>query len=153
MQLKSPVVFIIFNRPETTKRVFDAIKKAKPSTLFVIADGPRENKPGKKDKCEETRKIIDQVDWDCKVIKNFSDQNLGCKKRLSSEFDWVFSQTDRAIFLEDDCLPSQSFFQFCDELLERYKDDERITNITGINLQFGKNSNSCSYYFSQFVHV
>jgi hypothetical protein len=153
MNLRAPVAFIIFNRPETTKKVFEAIRKAQPSILYVIADGPRENKDGEIEKFNETRKIIDCVDWTCKIIKNFSEVNLGCKNRLSSGINWVFEQTDEAIFLEDDCLPSQAFFSFCDELLERYRNDNRIMNISGINLQLGKNTTEFDYYFSRYVHV
>jgi len=152
-KLTTPVAFIIFNRPETTMQVFEVIRKVKPETLLVIADGPRQQKEGEMGKCEETRKIIDSIDWECNLIKNYSDVNLGCKKRLSGGIDWVFNQFEEAIFLEDDCLPDISFFQFCQSLLEHYRDDEIIMNISGINFQFGKNSNGYSYYYSQFVHV
>lgn len=153
MQLKTPVAFIIFNRPDTTRQVFNVIREVKPETLIVIADGPRHYKEGEVKKCEETRKIIESVDWECNLIKNYSDVNLGCKKRLSSGIDWVFNQFEEAIFLEDDCMPHISFFQYCQELLEYYRYDEKIMNIAGINLQFGKNNNGYSYYFSQFVHI
>jgi len=153
MALKTPVVFIIFNRPETTQKVFDAIKQAQPKKLFVIADGARKNKPGEDSLCEQSRKIIEQVDWKCEIIKDYSDVNLGCKKRLSSGITRVFEQTEQAIFLEDDCLPSQSFFTYCENLLDFYQDNEKIMHIAGINFQFGKNTTEYSYYFSHFVHV
>lgn len=147
-QLKTPVAFIIFKRPHTTERVFEAIRQAKPPKLFVIADGPRADYDGEAEKCEATRAIIERVDWDCEVLKNYSDINLGCAKRLPSGLDWVFNQVEEAIVLEDDCLPHPTFFPFCQELLERYRDDERIGTIIGQNLQFGRKRTEYSYYFS-----
>lgn len=108
--LKTPVVFIIFNRLDTAKRVFNVIAQAKPKKLFVIADGPRSTRPGEAEKCAQVRSLIERVDWPCTVYKNFSDTNLGCASRIISGLDWVFSQTDRAVILEDDCLPDPSFF-------------------------------------------
>ena len=116
-QLKTPVAFIIFKRPHTTERVFEAIRQAKPPKLFVIADGPRTDYDGEAEKCEVTRAIIERVDWDCEVLKNYSDINLGCAKRLPSGLDWVFNQVEEAIVLEDDCFPNPTFFPFCQELL------------------------------------
>lgn len=152
-KLKTPVAFLIFNRPDTTQRVFAEIAKAKPPKLLVVADGPRENKPGEAQRCAETRAIIDQVDWDCEVLTNFSDKNLGCKKRVSSGIDWVFEQVEEAIILEDDCLPHPTFFRFCQELLEYYRDDERISMISGDNFQFGRKRGDASYYYSRFIHI
>src|SRR5512139_860840 len=109
-QIKTPVAFIIFNRPDTTERVFGEIAKARPPKLLVVADVPRENRPGEAEKCAVTRDVIKRVDWDCEVLTNFSDVNLGCKKRVSSGIDWVFEQVEEAIILEDDCLPDPTFF-------------------------------------------
>lgn len=141
---------MIFNRPDTTERVFAEIAKAKPAKLLVVADGPRGEKTGEDQKCAAARAVIDRVDWDCEVLKNYSDSNLGCKKRVSSGIDWVFEQVEEAIILEDDCLPNQTFFRFCDELLERYRDDERIMQICGANTLFGWRRNEASYYFSKY---
>jgi hypothetical protein len=152
-QLQTPVAFIIFNRPDTTERVFAEIAKAKPPKLLVVADGPRENRPGEAEKCAATRAIIDQVDWDCEVLTNFSEVNLGCKRRVSSGIDWVFEQVEEAIILEDDCLPDPTFFRFCQEMLERYRHDQRIGMISGDNFQFGRRRNDDSYYFSKYVHI
>lgn len=152
-QLTTPVVFIIFNRPEVTKLVFEEIRKARPKTLMVIADGPRLDKAGEAYKCNVVRSIIDSVDWDCNVIKNYSDINLGCGKRVASGLNWVFEMVEEAIILEDDCLPHQSFFPFCQELLERYRYDNRIMTISGDNFQFGRKRTLDSYYFSRYVHV
>ena len=148
----TPVLFIIFNRPDTTQKVFDAIKKAKPKQLFVAADGPREGKEGEKEKCEQARKVIEQVDWDCKIYKNYSDVNLGCKVRPSSGIDWFFENVEEGIILEDDCLPSQSFFWYCQELLDYYRNDTRIMNISGNNFQFGRERGVGTYYFSKYIH-
>lgn len=151
-ELTTPVALFIFNRPETTQRVFDEIRIAKPKKLLVVADGPR-NEPGEKDKCAAARETINNIDWECEVIKNYADVNLGCKKRISSGISWVFENVDEAIFLEDDCLPNQSFFRFCQELLLLYRDDERIMMISGNNFQKDIRSINYSYYFSAFTHI
>lgn len=148
-QLTTPVAFLIFNRPDTTARVFEAIRQAKPPKLLVVADSPRPDKPDDIEKCKTARAIIDRVDWDCEVLKNYSDVNLGCRKRVSSGLDWVFSTVEKAIILEDDCLPHPSFFRFCQELLDHYQNDERIMSIIGCNFQFGRQRTEYSYYFSQ----
>lgn len=150
--LITPVLFLIFNRLDTTQKVFNAIKQAKPKQLFVAADGPRDNKESEEEKCEQARKIIEQVDWDCKVYKNYSDVNLGCKVRPSSGIDWFFEKVEEGIILEDDCLPSQSFFWFCQELLDYYRNDTRIMNISGNNFQFGRKRGGGTYYFSKYAH-
>lgn len=152
-QLKTPVAFIIFNRPDTTERVFAEIAKARPPKLLVVADGPRINRPGEAERCIQTRAIIERVNWECEVLTNFSDINLGCKNRVSSGIDWVFEQVPEAIILEDDCLPDATFFCFCEELLERYRDDERIGMISGDNFQFGRKHGEASYYFSRYNHI
>ena len=152
-QLTTPVAFIIFNRLDTTRRVFAEIAKARPSKLLVIADGPRANRLGEAEKCAQTRAVIDGVDWDCEVLTHFSEVNLGCKRRVSSGIDWVFEQVEEAIILEDDCLPDPTFFRFCQELLERYRHDQRIGLISGDNFQFGNRRSDDSYYFSKYVHI
>jgi hypothetical protein len=152
-QLKTPVAFIIFNRPDTTKRVFAEIAKARPPKLLVIADGPRATRPDDAEKCAAARAIIDNVDWDCEVLTNYSDVNMGCKRRVSSGLDWVFDTVDEAIILEDDCLPHPTFFRFCEEMLEKYRDDERIAMISGDNFQFGRKRTEYSYYFSRYPHI
>lgn len=152
-QLNTPVVLIIFNRPDTTAKVFEAIRQAKPSQLLVIADGPRPEKPGEAEKCAATRAIIDRIDWDCEVLKNYSEINLGCQQRVSSGLDWVFQTVETAIILEDDCLPHPTFFRFCAELLAKYRDEPRVMAISGDNFQCGQNSETDkSYYFSHYPH-
>ncbi|QIZ71560.1 glycosyltransferase family 2 protein [Oxynema aestuarii] len=150
--MKTPIVFLIFKRPEATEKVFDVIRSAKPEKLFVVADGARYDRANEAEQCEITRAIVDRVDWDCEVFKNYSDVNLGCAKRVSSGLSWTFKQVDRAIILEDDCIPDPSFFRFCEELLERYEDDERICSISGQNVQFGRRRTENSYYFSRYQH-
>jgi len=152
-QLTTPVALLIFNRPDTTERVFREIAKAKPPKLLVVADGPRANRAGEYEKCQQTRAIIQKVDWDCEVITNFSENNMGCKLRVASGIDWIFEQVEEAIILEDDCLPEPSFFQFCEEMLERYRHNERVSMISGGNLQFGRQRGRGSYYFSRYTHI
>ncbi len=151
--LTTPVAFIIFNRPDTTERVFVEIAKAKPHTLLIVGDGPRPNRAGESERVAQTRAIIQRVDWPCNVLTNFSDVNLGCRKRVSTGIDWVFEQVEDAIILEDDCLPDPTFFRFCQEMLELYRDDERIGMISGDNFQFGRRYGQDSYYFSKYVHI
>lgn len=152
-QLQTPVAFIIFNRPDSTARVFQEIARAKPTRLLVVADGPRADRVGEAEKCAAARAIINQVNWKCEVFTNFSDENLGCKQRVSSGIDWIFEQVEEAIILEDDCLPHPTFFRFCQEMLERYRYDSRIGMISGDNFQFGRIHNDASYYFSHYGHI
>ncbi len=152
-QLNTPVAFLIFNRPHTTERVFAEIARARPPKLLVVADGPRSDRPGEALLCAQTRAIVERIDWDCEVLTNFAEQNMGCKKRIASGIDWIFSQVPEAIILEDDCLPEQSFFRFCEEMLIRYRDDERVGMVSGGNLQFGRRRGDYSYYFSRYTHI
>jgi len=149
----TPILFLIFNRIETTQEVFDEIKKIKPKKLYVAADGPRLSVNGEKKECEATRDIIKQIDWDCDVHKLFRDKNLGCRIAVSTAIDWFFTQVEEGIILEDDCLPDQSFFWFCQKLLEYYRTDKRIMHIGGTNFQFGEKVGEASYYFSRLAHV
>lgn len=151
MPLETPIVLMLFNRPRLVEAVFAAIAKAQPRRLFVVADGPRF--PEEAGICHEARSVIDRVDWNCEVVKNVVDQNLGCRQRVASGLEWVFSQVDEAIILEDDCLPDPSFFQFCDTLLGRYRHDERVMEIAGSNWQLGHSRTNDSYYFSKHSHT
>ncbi len=148
MSLSTPIAFLIFNRPDLTQMVFEMIAKAKPKMLLVVADGPRF--PEEEEKCEQARAVIERVDWDCEVLTNFSDNNLGCGRRISSGIEWVFSKVEEAIFLEDDCLPVESFFTYCQELLEYYRHDTRIMTINGNNFQSGQCRTEYSYHFSKY---
>jgi hypothetical protein len=150
---ETPILFIIFNRPDTEQLVFNEIRKIRPRHLFVVADGPRAEKIGEREKCEVSRNIINQVDWDCEVHKNFSDSNMGCGRRCSSGVSWFFDNVEAGIILEDDCVPDQSFFYYAEELLERYKDNEKIMFISGGNFQGGKKRSDGDYYFSRLPHM
>ncbi len=156
MPLETPVVSIIFNRPGVTGRVLAEIAKARPPALWVIADGPRPNRPGEKEKVAETRALVEQferrLNWPCQVRRNFSETNLGCKKRVATGLDWAFSGCEQAIILEDDCLPTGEFFNFCQELLDRYREDRRVMSIGGINFQDGRPRSTSSYYFTKYFH-
>jgi hypothetical protein len=149
----TPIAFIIFNRPEHTQRVFAEIRKSKPVKLLVIADGPRPNRVDDIENCAIVRNIIETIDWDCEVLKNYSSINLGCGKRPASGLDWVFSIVEEAIILEDDCLPHETFFPYCQELLQRYRDDKRIMSISGNNFQFGRRRTHDSYYLSRYTQT
>lgn len=151
-QSQTSVVFLIFNRPDTTARVFETIRRAQPPRLFVIADGPRPDHPSDAEKCATARSVIDQVDWDCEVLTNYADTNLGCGRRVSSGLDWVFEMVEEAIILEDDCVPHPTFFRFCEEVLERYRDDERVMMITGTNV-LPKLDIHESYLFSRYFNI
>ena len=150
--MKTPIAFLIFNRPQNTQTVFNAIRQVKPSRLLVVADGPRAEHLLEAERCQVARSVIEQVDWPCEVLTNYSDVNLGCKKRISSGLDWVFGKVEEAIILEDDCLPHPSFFLYCEALLERYRNDTRIVSIGGHNVQFNNSRTSYSYYYSRYFH-
>lgn len=133
-ELKTPVVFFTFNRLDTAKLVFERIREAKPYKLYLISDAPRDDRAGEKEKVEEVRIYIENsVDWECEVIKNYADKNLGCGIRISSGLNWVFEREEKAIILEDDCLPDLTFFEYCDQMLEYYKDSNEIMLIGGNN--------------------
>jgi hypothetical protein len=151
--MNTPIVFIIFNRPDPTAQVFAAIRQARPSQLLVIADGPRADRPDDEEKCRVARSVIDQVDWPCEVLTNYAEKNMGCKYRVASGLDWAFSLVEEAIIFEDDCLPHPSFFPYCEELLGKYRDDRRIGIISGHNNLFGYRRNSDSYYFSNIPYI
>ena len=152
MTTTPPVILIMFNRPDTARQVFETIRAAKPRKLLVVADGPRANRPGDVAKCAATRAIIDEVDWDCEVHRNFSETNMGCGPRSSSGITWAFELVDKAIIFDDDCVPSTSFFAYCADLLDRYERDERVMMISGNNRLFGHVETADSYYFSRYAH-
>lgn len=150
--MNTPLLFLIFNRPETTFRVFDAIRKAQPEKLFIAADGPRADRPDDKDKCLQTRKIVNSIDWPCEVKILFRDKNLGCKIAVSSAIDWFFNHVNEGVIIEDDCLPINDFFVFCEKMLEKYRTDENIMAIAGHNIA-GEWASEYSYIFSKYGSV
>lgn len=150
--IKTPVAYIIFNRPRHTAESFNVIRSQKPTTLFIIADGPRDGHPTDVQKCAEVRSLVEQIDWPCEVHRNYANSNMGLKNRVSSGLTWVFGQAERAIILEDDCVPHPDFFSFCDALLDLYAEDQRVSVITGNNFQDGQRRGDASYYFSKYPH-
>lgn len=148
-----PILFLIFNRPDTTERVFQEIRKQQPKYLYVAADGPRLNRPDDVVKCEETRAIIKQVDWDCELKLLFRDENLGCGPAVSGAITWFFDQVEMGIILEDDCLPHPDFFPYCKELLLKYKDVDKVKWISGSNFGIKIENADLSYYFSANIFV
>ena len=152
-KLNTAVLFLVFNRIDTTKQVLESIKKAKPPRLYIAADGARENKEGEDQIVESIRNyILETIDWDCEVQILFRDKNLGCKMAVSGAIDWFFEHEEAGIILEDDCLPSQSFFWFCEDLLDRYKYDMRVWNIGGYKQPYLR-GDSFSYNFSRFTQI
>jgi hypothetical protein len=152
-QTKSAVLFIIFNRVDTSLQVLKQIKRSKPPRLYITADGPRTTKTGEDRRCEETRKaVMNAIDWNCQVTTLFRDRNLGPKEAISSAITWFFEQEEDGIILEHDCLPANSFFFYCDVLLEKYRDDKRVWLVSGCNFQNGKKWGDASYYFSNLTN-
>ena len=151
--MKSPILFLIFKRPDTTQEVFNRIREVQPPRLYIAADGPRPEKEGEKEMCEATRKIVEQVDWPCEVHHLYRDQNLGCGKGVSSAITWFFEHEEQGIIIEDDILAHPDFFDYCDEMLERYKDDERIQMISGCNYFYDGYLSEYSYYMSVFACI
>jgi hypothetical protein len=152
-QRDTPVLFIIFNRPDTTRQVFEAIKMARPARLYVAADGPRENVAGEEERCLEVRRIVEGVDWSCEVKTLFSTTNMGCGKGPCTAINWFFEHETEGIILEDDCLPSQTFFGFCSELLQRYRYDTRVMEIGGNNFDDEHLYEEDSYRFSNHIYI
>lgn len=152
--LNTPILIVAFNRPEKVQQVFNRVREVQPKQLFLSVDGARPHKDKEVEKVKAVHEIIKQVDWDCEVKTLFRTDNLGCRMGVSGGIDWFFEQVEYGIILEDDCVPDVSFFYFCEALLERYKDDERIMQISGSNLipdtfeQY-----DTSYVFSNFALI
>jgi hypothetical protein len=151
--MKTPVLLLVFDRPKTTAELFGIIRKIKPLKLYIAADGPRPKKQGEREKCEEVRRLVTQVDWECDVKTLFRDENLGCGKAVSSAISWFFQNEEEGIILEDDILPHPDFFPYCEELLEKYRHIDEVKFISGRNYLFGETTDDNSYYFSAFNHV
>ena len=149
---ETPVLFIVFNRPETTRQTFEVIRQAQPRHLFVAADGPRTNKPTDVERCQNTRAVIEQIDWPCTVRTLFRTENRGCGRGPAEAITWFFNQVEEGIILEDDCVPDPSFFPYCQSLLETYRHDEQVYMITGTNALRKWRSRTSSYFFSNMAH-
>ena len=150
--MNTAILFLIFNRPETASQVFEKIRLARPPRLYVACDGPRNNHSTDIEMVRLTRDLVTKVDWPCNIKTLFRDHNLGCKKAVSSAIDWFFEKEEQGIILEDDCVPHLDFFNFCEKLLNYYKNDKRVFTITGVNFQNEKWRGEASYYFSKFNH-
>jgi hypothetical protein len=151
---KSPILFLVFNRFETSKKVFDEIKLSKPPKIYLSSDGPRHNNINDTHNIKLIRDYIKtHIDWPCDLKTRFLPSNLGCKDAVSSGITWFFENEEAGIILEDDCLPNNSFFRFCDILLEKYRYDNRVRHISGVNFLDNKKEILSSYYFSKFTHV
>lgn len=144
-----PILFLVFNRPDTTARVFDAIRAAQPTRLYIAADGPRADRPGEAERCAEVRRIATAVDWPCEVKTLFRDRNLGCRLGVGTAIDWFFEHEPEGIILEDDTLPDPTFFEYCAQLLERYRDDDRVMAVCGGGYGEARRFRGASYAFSR----
>lgn len=151
-QLDTPILLMIFNRPEISDKSFEVIRSMKPKQLFICADGPRKDRLLDAEKCAKAREIVNRVDWPCEVRTLFQKENLGCGLGSVTGINWMFENVDRGIIMDDDCLPNKSFFLFCQDLLEKYKNNQKIMHISGNNFQQGKKRGSASYYFSEYTH-
>jgi hypothetical protein len=148
-----PILFLVYNRPAMTEAVFATLRELRPSRLFIAADGPRKHRPTDAVTCARVREIVSRVDWPCEVKTLFREENLGTKYAVSGAIDWFFQQVDAGIVLEDDCLPTRSFYTFCASMLSRYASDERIMHINGTNFLHGKQFRFAgSYYYSKLPH-
>lgn len=151
--VQSPILLLIFNRPDKGARVFERIRQVQPARLYIAADAPRPDHTQDTLLCQQARAIIHQVDWDCEVHTRLLDEHRGCRIAVSDAITWFFDNEAEGIILEDDCLPAISFFYFCDTLLSIYRNNERIHTITGTNLQNGKQWGDASYYCSHYTNV
>lgn len=149
--MNTPVALFLFNRPDRARRVLERIRGARPRQLFLVGDGPRSAQ--EEGQCERARAVTELVDWPCELVTDFADRNLGLRRRIPSGIDGVLSEVDRAILLEDDCLPHPSFFPYCEALLDRYADDERVMHVAGSQLLREQPNAGASYHFSRYVHI
>lgn len=148
-----PTLLITFNRPRITQKLLDNLRLIKPEKLYVFADGPRQDNKTDEELCVQTRELIKTIDWDCDIQTFFQEKNLGCKQGVAAAINWFFENIEEGIILEDDCVPNNSFFYFCEKNLEKYRENEKIMHISGSNLQFGEKFGEASYYFSYCPHV
>jgi hypothetical protein len=149
----TPVLFLIFKNPEVTSKVFSRIREIKPAILYISADGPRANRENEDAECEATRRLTENIDWECKVYRRYLPENLGCRAAVSSAISWMFETETHGIILEYDCLPDLSFFSFCETMLDKYVDDETVMHISGDNFQNGITRGDGSYYYSSITGI
>lgn len=152
--MRSPILFIVFNRLDTAARVFEEIRKACPPRLYIAADGPREGRAGEAAKVAEVRAFLDgAVDWPCEVRTLYRTENLGCRSAVSSAISWFFENEEEGIVLEDDCLPSPSFFPYCDAMLERYRDRPEVMCVSGDNFLPPELALPSDYHYTRYIHI
>ena len=152
-QLKTPILIIVFNRPHLVQELFNEIKKQKPKELFVFCDGARKDKAEAKELLNKSQSIFNtQIDWDCKLKTYYLSENKGAGRAISTAIKWFFDNVEEGIILEEDCFPHKDFFPYCEELLERYRDNKQVMFIGGNNFQ-EREKDSSSYYFSSYSHV
>lgn len=152
--MNTPVLFLIFNRPNTTAKVFATIQQAKPPRLYIAADGPRVDRKEEADLCNKTRAfVLNAIDWECEVHTLFRETNLGCGLAVSEAITWFFSREEMGIILEDDCVPAPSFFDFCEILLYKYQYEERVMMISGLNVLGDVCEFKVDYFFTRMPHV
>ncbi|MBM9501984.1 glycosyl transferase [Leptospira sp. 201903071] len=151
--MKAPILLIAFNRPHLTSIVFETIRQYKPSRFYLAVNAPRADKEGETERCNEVRNILKKVDWDCEIRTLFREEHLQLKVSVSSAITWFFENEEMGIILEDDIVPDPSFYVYCEQLLEYYKDDFRIGMISGDNFGFGHRRNRNSYYYSLYSHI
>jgi hypothetical protein len=150
--IKTKVVLFAYKRSDNLSAIMSVLRELSIREIYLVADGAKND--SELVSVNAVREQLGElIDWPCIVHKNYASSNLGLKERFRTGIDWVFSQEDRAIFLEDDCIPDPTFFRFCDELLEKYQDDKRVFSISGNNFQFRKNNSKYSYYFSRYPHI
>lgn len=152
MNKTPPVLFLVFNRPDLAERVFRVIQKVKPSQFFIAADGPRGNVPNESNLCQQCRDFVHRVDWPCDLKTLFRSENIGCRNAVSGAINWFFEHVDEGIILEDDCVPDPTFFQYCAELLQKYRHVPRVLSINGNNLGYARQIDH-SYGFTIFMNM
>lgn len=148
----TPILAIIFNRPEKVRALIRALAEVKPTRLYVAADGPRRNVVSDIKACAEARAALDAIDWECEIVTRFSEENAGCRYGITDAIDWFFENVEEGIILEDDCIPHPTFFSFCNELLEYYRNNNEVMHISGNNFQAREIHGDGSYYFSKYTH-
>ncbi len=148
-----PILLIIFNRPETTREVFEKIRIIKPKVLYIAADGPRKNRESDTIKCNEAREVTEKIDWKCHIKRLYRKDNLGCGRAVSGALNWFFKNVENGIILEDDCLADESFFEFSETMLQKYKKYADVMHISGDNFFDQSQKNKNSYLMSSYPHV
>ena len=150
--MKTPLLILLFNRPEETSILFNKLKEIRPKRIYINQDGPRINNLNDKHLCEQVRKIVYEKKWDYEIIEKINIKNLGCRKSVSEGINWFFENEEKGIILEDDCIPSNSFFTFSEKMLKKYQNDNEVFLISGSNFQKNKIIGDGDYYFSKYAH-